>query len=37
MLLDSSDYNIYWSANVPGGQRPVDLTGEDAGATVTVE
>ena len=37
MLLDSSDYNIYWKANVPGEQLPADLVDEEAEVLVTVE
>ena len=31
------DYNIYWRANVSGGQPAVDLLGEEAEVTETVE
>ena len=37
MFPDSSDYNIYWNANVLGEQHPVDLVDEEADVTVTVE
>ena len=35
--MDSSDHNLYWKANVLGGQLPVDLVEEDVEVIVTVE